>query len=407
MVTTPRIDDSSWADTVLVHPRSAGSDRQVRSVSSIRLACSLKPISEERNQVMPDFRMTLRQNLPNRDASAFDVTYVYSDGRVPQTWRVYPQGTYRNKAVVTIAAPVDLIGQHNVTSRTLVTHYPVAPTTVETAISSVQPALAAHRPSLETAMTPYQLTITMNQATYNSLAANNFILYGFKAVKSTSSGQPVVWFQGGSSVYAPSGVQSEGTVIDWQEQYTAYTSNSEVIPGGTISVTNSYGITFDQTLNVGTVNGEGNVVSGGTEGAISIYNMTSTPMVCGIGQIPQVAGSQPVDAAPICAFPLFGQNMDVVQPIEQVFLMFATEAVNTGAVVEQSFGPGIGIDLTGENSRTVNYDINAGWSWQPAGASWAQAYPPSTNLVPLLVQSSQSLARRRITAANPPLKLVA
>jgi len=90
------------------------------------------------------------------------------------------------------------------------------------------------------------------------------------------------------------------------------------------------------------------------------------------------------EATPLCAFPLFGNNMDVIIPIEKVLLMFSTTPVNTGTVIEQSYGSGLLIDLTAENHRSVGYDINKGWSW--GGYSWAQSVPPSAELVPLLIE---------------------
>jgi len=54
-------------------------------------------------------------------------------------------------------------------------------------------------------------------------------------------------------------------------------------------------------------------------------------------------------------------------------------------VLEQAYGPGILIDLTGVSSRSVNYDADNGWTWQDQ-ATWAISYPPNQNLVPLLIQ---------------------
>lgn len=107
-------------------------------------------------------------------------------------------------------------------------------------------------------------------------------------------------------------------------------------------------------------------------------------MTCGISQM--VAGS----AKPMCAFPLSGSDLDVFAPIEKVFLMFATKQVNTGTVIEQSFGQGVFIDLTAQNSRNLTYDIDAGWSWD--GGVWAKAYPASTLMVPFLIESSATLS---------------
>lgn len=220
--------------------------------------------------------------------------------------------------------------------------------------------------------TPYEVTINMTAETVTQLLAANFFLYGFKAVQaSLAGGSPVVWFATQEF--------SATTMINWEEQYQAYTSNSQIIPGGDIVASFAAGITLGETLNV-TAGGVGEVTSTGISTAISILNTVNTPFTCGISEL------QGTSYNALCAFPLFGNNEDVIAPIEKVFLMFSTQPVNTGTVIEQSYGPGILIDLTASNQRTVNYDINAGWSW--GGFSWAQQFPPNSNLVPLLIEPS-------------------
>ena len=87
----------------------------------------------------------------------------------------------------------------------------------------------------------------------------------------------------------------------------------------------------------------------------------------------------------MCAFELHGGNLDVMEPIEKVLLMFASNTKNTGTVIYKSYGPGLMIDLTQNQTRNVNYDINKDWEW--GGASWAVEYKPNTNLVPILITS--------------------
>lgn len=220
--------------------------------------------------------------------------------------------------------------------------------------------------------TPYEVTINMTSQTVTALLGAGYFLYGFKAVQtSQAGGSPVVWFETQEF--------SATTMVNWQEQYQAYTSNSQIIPGGNIVASFAADITLGQTLNV-SAGGVGDVTSTGLSTAISILNTVSTPFTCGISQL------QGTSYNALCAFQLFGNNEDVIAPIEKVFLMFSTQPVNTGTVVEQSYGPGMLIDLTASNQRTVNYDINAGWNW--GGFSWGQEFPPSSALVPLLIEPS-------------------
>lgn len=240
-------------------------------------------------------------------------------------------------------------------------------------------------------MAKYSISISMSQDTVNSLSSNNFVLYGFKAVRSTTAGSPLVWF--GTTTY---GIDTD---LDWVQQYQAYTSNSQIVPGGTVKATNAYGIDLDQTLRVTDKSGTGTVdTTTGTERAISILNQTSSPFTCGISEM------QPTGAiTPLCAFPLFGNNLDVMAPVARVLLMFSTVAVNTGTVVYQAYSPGLLIDLTDVPDRAVAYDVNGGWTW--GGGPWARQVAPAENLRPLLVESVASLNQHadRTDQAEPSL----
>jgi hypothetical protein len=330
------------------------------------------------------FRVTLAQTLPAQPPNAAYVTYYYRDG-TSNWWNIQFVGPDTNTAVVIVDCAANLLNRQNVLSSTLDVHYAQPSHQMNIPITSVQPPLAAHSGAVATmtgdaAMaTPYSVTITMNQTTVNALSTGGFYLYGFKAVKTTSVGAPVVWFE-----TAAFGLN---TVVSWSENYQAYTSNSQVIAGGRVVATNSYPINLGQTLQITTPAGTGSVnTQSGTPQAIDIANQTTTQFTCGISQ------SNPVGAVtPMCAFTLYGNFTDVIAPIEKVLLMFSTLPINTGTVVEQSYSPALLIDLTAENSRTVAFDINQGWSW--GGGSWAQAYAANTDLVPLLIESSTSLAR--------------
>lgn len=251
---------------------------------------------------------------------------------------------------------------------------------------------AAVRATSDAAGVPYSVEITMDAATVSALGSANYLLYGFKAVQSTNTGAPVVWFS--TNNYEAT------TSISWTENYSAYVSLDQIIPNGQITASNSFAIdslTPPETLQIQDAHGNGQVVDGGTAGAITIQNNSTTQYTCGI--------SAPVSVNPssapslLCAFNLYGSgNEDVIVPIEKVLLMFSTKPVNTGTVIEQAYSPGILIDLTADNSRTVSYDINQGWSW--GGGSWAQSVSNSANLVPLLIDSSSAALTRRVLASK-------
>ena len=224
--------------------------------------------------------------------------------------------------------------------------------------------------------TTYEIDITMSEDTVTTLFDGAYNLYGFKAVQaSQSGGSPLVWFTLAKTGY------SATTKLTWSVQYEAYTSHTSIIPNGQVQASFSTQIGLGQTLEVG-VAGEGNVKDVGTAQAISLLNTTSTPFTCGIAQ-----HSADGNNNPMCAFPLYGRQLDVIAPIEKVLLMFSSMPVNTGTVIEQAYGPGVLVDLTGAstNTRQVSYDINAGWSG--GGYSGAQAVTADANLVPLLITS--------------------
>ncbi|MCX4847855.1 hypothetical protein [Streptomyces sp. NBC_00893] len=231
--------------------------------------------------------------------------------------------------------------------------------------------------------TSYEITITMSDETTNRLVDEGFYLYGFKAVNSsTGGGMPLVWFV--TDDYATS------TDITWQEEYQAYTSRKEIIPGGTISGINSYDIALGQTLTVDNISGTGTV--GGSPGSsrrITVDNETTRPFTSGIAQLNHVAAGQTTKATPLAAFPLHGRNLDFFTPVEKVLLMFATAVIETSTVVEQAFGPGLLVDLTGVAQREVTYDIDYGWG--PTKPNWTTPVDSLTLLTPLLIQQDRSL----------------
>jgi hypothetical protein len=222
-------------------------------------------------------------------------------------------------------------------------------------------------------MADYTVVIRMNRATVESLSSGGFNLYGLKAVVGAGTGAPLVWFR--STRFA------REMDVQWQAAYQAYTSMSPIVANGKVEVSASYGIGLGQTLTVTASDGTGSVAPTGVEGAISIQNWNSTELTCGISQ-------EPADGrySPVCAFPLYGMNIDVIAPVEKVFLMLADNAVNLGTVVYQAYSAGVLIDLTGVQSREVSYDVEHGWSWA-GSASWARAYPANSDLVPLLIVS--------------------
>ncbi|KAA6215045.1 hypothetical protein CP973_39280 [Streptomyces albofaciens JCM 4342] len=227
----------------------------------------------------------------------------------------------------------------------------------------------------------YGIDITMNDETVNALSQGGYKLYGFRAVKSTTAnGRPLTWFK--TSNYA------KKTEITWEKVFGAFTSKSTIIDGGKIEASNSYPIDLGQKLVVEEPTGTGHVEKEGTAGAISIVNRTTTRFTSGIAQESRVGGATTLN--PLCAFPLYGNNLNMFVPVEKVLLLFASTPIDTGVVIERSFGPGILVDLTEAESRSVTYHIDEGWG--PADALWATLIRPDDNIVGWLIEPSQELS---------------
>jgi hypothetical protein len=234
--------------------------------------------------------------------------------------------------------------------------------------------------------TAYNATITINMDadTIQQLLAGQYTLYGYKAVQSTdSAGRPLVWF--GTQNY------STTTVVSCSDLYQVYTSNSPIVSGEQINVGFSTDILCGQTLQV-VQGGVGTVVSTGSPSDISVLNQTTTEFTCGIMQKAIINGNSSA-FAPYCTFPLYGLNLQEIQPINNILLMFSTAVTDNGTVAIDSAdstalaganGPGIIIDFSAMSSCTVTYDVNMGWDW--GDYAWAQQIPANENLTPWLIE---------------------
>lgn len=238
------------------------------------------------------------------------------------------------------------------------------------------------------ANTNFQVTLTMSPSTVTALANSQYYLYGFLAVQSSDAAVvPLVWLQ--TQQY------SVNSQVSWSNQYQAYTSTSAIAPSDPIIIAFSAPIALGQLLTVQQSTGIGVVTNEGTSGVIEILNGTNTLFTCGISE------PQGNTFAPVCAMPLYGGGLQLIAPLPKILLLFSTVPVKPGTVIGVSYGPGILIDLSSADQRTVCFDINNGWSW--GGYSWAQSVPANSSLVPLLTERSEalaSLAVRMIAESN-------
>lgn len=220
-------------------------------------------------------------------------------------------------------------------------------------------------------MPQYQITIQMSQQTVITLEENGFTLCGLHAAGISGGGaEPTAWFSTNRF--------SLNTVVGWAEDYQAYTSHSQLMPGAQVTMNASFAIDRGMQLNINDPSGFGQVQPGGPPNAISILNSTSAQFTCGLALGAPEGGRQP-----ILGLPLWGNMMSVITPVPKVFLVFSTTPANPGTVMTRSPGPGALVDLTGSPSQTVSFDINSGWKSGPG----VQAFRPNQDLAPILLQS--------------------
>lgn len=236
----------------------------------------------------------------------------------------------------------------------------------------------------------YEVTIGMAAATAAAISAQGARLCAMLTVESSSQATlPVLWLQ--------TGQYSTKTTVCWPGACSAYTApwqgaigtGATISPGFSIPMAPGQQLTVDQAAGTGEVTAAGPIPD-----AIAVFNMTTTPFAAGIAQ-----GLNNSFPPPICASPLHGQSVDLFVPVEQILLAFSNVRGRPGTVVTSLFAPGILVDLTEAATRTVQFDIDQGWSW--GSTTWAQAVGATEDVVPLLVRPSASLSRaaRNIAAA--------
>jgi hypothetical protein len=221
------------------------------------------------------------------------------------------------------------------------------------------------------------LTISLSSATVQALDTGNLALYGFTAVSygpvlkaaiGYGGGYPLVWFR------IPHCLQN--TVVTLSDPAVAYISVTPLSENAVVTVSASAAAAVGQTVQVAAT-GLLTTETSGQPGTISVVNQGSTSWTCGLGAD---AGSGP---APICAFALHGNSMDMIGPTAKVLVMFAVDKIPVGSAVSTAYAEGLLIDFQTETARAVSFDIDQGWSW--GTGTWATVISPQTNLGAVLI----------------------
>ncbi len=208
----------------------------------------------------------------------------------------------------------------------------------------------------------YKLTIKMDATTLTKMKEERMNMYLFKGVQTKMNVMPTVWTALSSFL--------ETTTIGWTEQYNAFISNNEARSGVTIDSITSAPMNSGQLAAIDasgfgtlTVTNNPSVPSD----TYAILNQAKTSFTVGLSQ-----ASNGVETT-ICAAPLYGNNLANIIPIERVFIMFASDWLNTGTVLTQTLSSGLLLDMTQNNAIEVSYDYNK--AWDAAGASYATTVP--------------------------------
>jgi hypothetical protein len=223
-----------------------------------------------------------------------------------------------------------------------------------------------------------QVTIVMEAASADALAASGYALYAFAAVQcADATGLPLVWLR--TVEY------SALTYLEWWDEFAAYTSFSPLAPGARVQEGFTAPAEPGQTLTVTARTGTG-TVGAGPPAEITVVNATQTRFTCGVSR------RHGDGRAPVCALPLYGGGVQAVVPLPRLLLMFSTAALQPGTAVASSTGPSVVLDASAACDCTVRFDINLGWSG--TGACPAQPVPVLSPLAPILLVPSSPPTRQ-------------
>lgn len=226
-------------------------------------------------------------------------------------------------------------------------------------------------------MGTFSITINISPKDLQILKSEGYSLYGFKSVICSANGSPTVWFN------IPVEKLLEKTIITWQEEFHAYNSISTIAPQVKIEPKNITPTYLGQLIKI--EKGSGYVLSGkgGDDGAISFINADYESFTIGVKQM--VNGVSNI----LCAFPILGTGYSrIITPINKIALIFSTERIEVGTVLTKAISAGSFINLTGANTRVVDYFTNEGW--KANGEVWLKNFDAFTDLKKLLIENSNS-----------------
>jgi hypothetical protein len=237
-------------------------------------------------------------------------------------------------------------------------------------------------------VTNYKFNVTMNQNTVNSLT-NAYTMFGMQSTKSSGESANTR-----ASAWMLNTTYGLTTSVGWSIGYGMYTGSHQVLSTGqNIDTNNPYTTEVDlkDLLYVENESGTGVIKKGaGSPNSLEVYNSTGKMLSCGTLLNNQPPG-KPAVFSPTCIFDLHGHTADTMQPIQKVLFFFATEKYNQGAVIESAQTDALLVDFTNSQTRTVQYDIDAGWS--EFNPDTDQLVPAFADLTTVLITVSSDLTK--------------
>lgn len=234
------------------------------------------------------------------------------------------------------------------------------------------------------------LIINFSQESVEYLNQGNYTLCCFLACKSENAASfvPLCW--------CTINFFLRSVLIEWEFDLSAYLSTSEIANNKIIYIPqiessrstqksvagSNYEIALEQRMLINDY-GKVSIDTDNTSETVLIQNNSTTPYATGIciynNNDDQYYGN--------CVFNTYGKHNIKVAPVNKAFLMFTSKDIKSNTVVLVSENDGMLVDLTNistqDNSRTVSYDIDTGWSSN--GQVWGKIYPRGTDLKSILV----------------------
>lgn len=233
-------------------------------------------------------------------------------------------------------------------------------------------------------MAKFSTTVNLSPKDVAELKKQGYSLYGFKAVEASGGGEPTVWFKLDTNKLLTS------TTIEWEEEYQGYNSTSQISDDTVITATNTIPTDLGNLITIENSSGNLADTTNGLPGAVSFLNEDSQQFTVGINQM--VDG----ESNTLCAFPILGSGAArVITPITKIALIFSTAQIVTSTVITKAMSSGALVNLTGVNSRTVDFSLDQGWT--AGGASYLSTFNAFTSMSSLLIESPSNSADKQLS----------